>query len=508
MKTIRSFRNALLWAGIMVATAARTMPAQAQETEPASTSRLAGVTLAANAVRVKSNHVPVEITDAFKALMKAAGTKVKQGQTEVLAWTGGNYKKARVPQIKSRVSTNLQQAGWTYEETKGDASAGPMTLVSVLRTTPTRKALIGFWVPSDDALILAWTEMLPAATDDAVTDDAAASNNDKSDGAVAADDVSRDATASDEPTTHSTRTTPGVPSQPAAGATTFSITGTKNYVNVMKTAMPSLPSFPTLAPKAGFVRGYVKDLKGKPLQGAVIGARSTSAGGFYSGASAKTDARGYYEVQVPWGAAHFYCAGYTVDWGEGRAALGLHPADGEASSFATANGLVENWVLLHYGIADRDKASEQPHYSGNYYGGTFSVSYSVADPRPIFADDYSLPDGSEIELTLTPEGTLLDGSKGRVFVLRRPVTSSTAGLFYVNNIPLGQYRLQARLLQGGGGAPLRIKETGPYANQPFGLEPKEARGETVMTFRPGGAQANGAVAQHGNWGSLNLTLYR
>jgi hypothetical protein len=141
-------------------------------------------------------------------------------------------------------------------------------------------------------------------------------------------------------------------------------------------------------------------------------------------------------------------------------------------------------VLLHYGIADRDKASEQPHYSGNYYGGSFTISYSVGDSRPVFADNYSLPDGSEIEVTLTPEGPLLDGSKGRVFVLRRPVTSNTVGLVYVNNLPVGQYKLQARLIQGDSKAPLLIKETGPYSSQPFGLEPKEARGETVMTFRP------------------------
>lgn len=513
MKTIKLFRNALLWAGLIAAATVHTTAVQAQETEPASSSRLAGVALAAGAVRVSAQHIPAEITDAFRSLMKAAGPKVKQGQTELLAWTGGNYKKARVPNIKSKVSTNLQQAGWTYEETKGDAGTGPMTLVSVLRTTPTRKALIGFWVPSDDALILAWTEMLPAATDDAIT-----SNTDEPDDSSdtvasdASDDAGSDDTASDEPATRIARAPVSsqstTSSQSAAGATTFSITGNKNYVNVMKTAMPKLPSFPALSPKGGYVRGYVKDLKGKPLQGAVIGARSTSAGGFYSGASAKTDAKGYYEIQVPWGAAHFYAAGYTVDWGEGRAALGLHPADGEASSFATANGLVENWVLIHYGIADRDKASEQPHYSGNYYGGTFSVSYSVADSRPIFADNYSLPAGAEIELTLTPNGPLLDGSKGRIFVVRQGIEEGIGRGFYVNNIPLGQYKLQARLIQGGSKTPLLIKETGPYSSQPFGLEPKEARGETIMTFRPGGAQAGMALGQHGNWGSLNITLYR
>jgi hypothetical protein len=220
------------------------------------------------------------------------------------------------------------------------------------------------------------------------------------------------------------------------------------------------------------VRGYVKDLKGKPLQGAVIGARSTSAGGFYSGASAKTDAKGYYEFQVPWGAAHFYAAGYTVDWGEGRAALGLHPADGEAAALPQPMVRLRTGCLVHYGITDRDKASEQPHYSGNYYGGSFTVSYSVSDSRPI-TDGWSLPHNTEIELTLTPEGPLLDGSKGRVFVLRRPVTTDTPGLVYVNNLPLGQYKLQARLVGGGGKTPLLIQESGPYSSQPFGWNPNK-----------------------------------
>jgi hypothetical protein len=112
MKTIKSFRHALLWAGLIAATTARTQAVQAQETEPASTSRLASVALPSGAVRVSAQHVPTQITDAFRSLMKSAGPKVKQGQTELLAWTGGNYKKARVPQIKSKVSSNLQQAGW------------------------------------------------------------------------------------------------------------------------------------------------------------------------------------------------------------------------------------------------------------------------------------------------------------------------------------------------------------------------------------------------------------
>ncbi|MES2465007.1 MAG: hypothetical protein V4671_30955 [Armatimonadota bacterium] len=285
--------------------------------------------------------------------------------------------------------------------------------------------------------------------------------------------------------------------------------GPRQYsVNVMKNAKPKLPNFAPLAPKRGYVRGFVKDAGGKPLAGAKIGVRSTIAGGFYSGASSKTDARGYYEIQVPWGAAEFYCAGYTVNYGEGRAALGLHPADGEKDSFASANGHVENWVLLNYGIADADAASEKPGYANNYYGGSFYLDYSLADSRPIFADSYSLPVGSEIEVTLTPDGPLLDGSVGRPFTFRKRVLEEAANNFNVTNIPVGRYQIAARLIQGTKSSPLRLVETGPSSSQPFGLEPKDARGKALLSFRPNGAKAESATAQRGNWGSLSITLKR
>lgn len=291
-----------------------------------------------------------------------------------------------------------------------------------------------------------------------------------------------------------------------AQPTTIQIGPTQATINVMKRAMPKIPAFAPLKPKPGYVRGWVKDSSGKPLAGAKIGVRSTVAGGFYSGASGKTDARGYYEIQVPWGAASYYCAGYTKDYGDGRAALGLHPADGEADSFASAKGAVENWVLLNYGIADPDGASENPGYSGNYYGGAFYLDFQVADPRPLFADDYSLPDGSEIELTLTPQGRLLDGSAGQTFTFSKKVKDGDRNSFNVTNIPIGVYKVTAKLLKDGESAPLRLKETGPYSSQSFGLEPKEARGEATLTFRPNGAKAESALGGHGNWGSLSITL--
>jgi hypothetical protein len=301
-------------------------------------------------------------------------------------------------------------------------------------------------------------------------------------------------------------TTPAIVAAPTVAANAINITLApgQHYVNVMKNAMPPLPTFPKLTPKKGMVRGYVKDSKGNPIKGAVIGVRSTVVGGLYSGASGKSDEKGYYEITVPWGAAHFYTASAAVNYGEGRAAMGLHPSDGEVDSFASANGLVENWVLLSYGIGDHDGVQDQPSYSGNYYGGAFMFDYNIADQR--FPDDYSLPDGSEVELTLTPDGPLIDGSAGRPIVIRRAVREDSAGLCSVTNIPVGVYKITARLLHNGKSAPLLLRETGPYSSQSFGLEPKESRGTATLSFRPGSAKPGSGAAGHSNWNSLSITL--
>jgi hypothetical protein len=236
----------------------------------------------------------------------------------------------------------------------------------------------------------------------------------------------------------------------------------------------------------------------------VIGIRSSAIGGAYSGASGKSDANGYYEIAAPWGAAEFYTASYTMEYGDGRAAFGLRPVDGEADTFATANGCVENWVIAAYGVADPDSASDQPHYAGNYYGGSFSVNYNVMDSR--FPNDTDLPDGSEIELTLTPVGPLIDGSTGKTIIVRRAISESSRSSFYVNNIPVGQYRVTGKMTRGGS-ARLKFRESGPMQARPFGLEPKEGN-DVVLTFRPGGAKSGMAAAQHGNWEQLDFTVTR
>ncbi|MBC7807276.1 MAG: hypothetical protein H7145_14135, partial [Akkermansiaceae bacterium] len=456
-------------------------------------------------LRVRPGDLPDEVTKALRTMMESAGNKVKQGRIELLVWETGK-KNAKAGDIKSRVGTALRRADWEYTEGEPDAKVGPFTLVTALRTKPTRRALVGFWVPTDEALILAWTEMLPANAEskdgDPVSAETAPADAGHGVGQIFKDLKPKNVVTPPVPGQHKTAASNSSP----VAATEFTLTAKQYCVNVMRNAMPPMPAFPQLTAKRGVVRGYVKDGMGRPLAGAVIGVRSSSAGGFYSGASAKSDAKGYYEVAVPWGAASFYTATITQDYGEGRASFGLHPADGEADSFATANGLVENWVLLPYGIGDRDSANDHPQYSGNYYGGTLSVGYWIADPR--FGGDKNLPNGSELEVTLTPEGKLFDGSAGKPVVVRSAVWEGSRTTFYINNVPVGAYRISARLTTGGGSEALYLKETGPYASRPFGLEPKEGAKVATLTFRPGGAKAGMSPAARGNWDSLDVMVSR
>lgn len=126
---------------------------------PASQSSLTGVNLPSGAVRINQQHVPAGISQILEKIVAAGEGKLKQGGSEVLAWAGGSYKKANASKLVNQVQSNLQTIGWTFEVAEKD---GDVTIFSVIRTQPTQRAIIGFHIPTDDALVIAWTEILKA----------------------------------------------------------------------------------------------------------------------------------------------------------------------------------------------------------------------------------------------------------------------------------------------------------------------------------------------------------
>jgi hypothetical protein len=264
--------------------------------------------------------------------------------------------------------------------------------------------------------------------------------------------------------------------------------------------MPKVPAFPKLAPKPGLVRGYVYDTKGRPLKNAVLGVRAS----LFTGASAKTDAKGYYEIMPPLVATEFYKAAYPMDYGDGRAVLGLHAADGEADLDSAKTGTVENFVMLPYGIGNRSGLQDSPHYSGNYYGGSLSLGW-YADEDPRWPNARYLPPDGTIEITLTPDGPLVDGSPAHPIIIRKLVGKSVNTGMYVHNIPVGAYKMTARLV---GGPRLNMHEIGP-ASRAFGITPKKANGTADLLLRPSTSDPDMAMKPgHGNWDPVKIQLER
>ncbi|MBO9729233.1 MAG: carboxypeptidase regulatory-like domain-containing protein [Chitinophaga sp.] len=284
------------------------------------------------------------------------------------------------------------------------------------------------------------------------------------------------------------------------GTATFNLSATDDHVNVMGNTIPGMPVFPTIKVQPKKLRGFVADLSGKPLKGAYIGIRATIDGGFYSGASAETDEKGYYEIALPSGAIHFYAAGFTINYSNTMTAVGLYAADGKADDFAYQNGAVENFVLLSYGVASAQQAQQMPRDEANYFGGSLSLSYAIFDPTDILHSPGELPQNAEIAVTLVPDGMMLYG-EAKTFSINKKVGNTS---FSVNNIPVGRYKMTARLKDG---RQLRLKAIGPQANLfPFlGLQPREVAGNATVLFTPlFHSQQSTVLAHTGNWRNVEI----
>ena len=311
------------------------------------------------------------------------------------------------------------------------------------------------------------------------------------------DDADRPATSTDEKPTWGTQT----PLPVVDGQAAFRLSAEEDYINVMENFMPRMPAFPKVGVKEGKMVGFVADLSGKPLQGAYIGVRSTILGGSYSSASAETDENGYYEILIPLGAVQIWAAGYSIPYGSGKAAIGLYPTDGKVQNFESTKGLVKNFVLLTYGLADEDKRAESPWSSGGYFGGSLYINYSLGDPDDIWAVPGSLPYDAEIEIKLTADGETLYGETKSFTITKKVGTKN----FTINNIPVGRYTISATLKDG---RKLRLHQAGPYVTTypHHGLKPKEALGSTKVWFTPMGVEAKSGSPNYGSWRPVDIQL--
>jgi hypothetical protein len=129
-----------------------------EETIPISKSKLATVNLPPGAHRINDQNLPSEIKETLAKIAVSGGSNVRQGNSEVILWSG-NYAKSKGSEMIKKLETVLQNSGWEYEI---GAKQNDFVLFSLFRTAPERRLLFGFFVPSEDIFVFALTEMIRA----------------------------------------------------------------------------------------------------------------------------------------------------------------------------------------------------------------------------------------------------------------------------------------------------------------------------------------------------------
>jgi hypothetical protein len=130
------------------------------DAEPVGRSSLTGVSLPKGALRMYDKYVPEEVARTMNKIVAGGGGKLRQGETEVLVWTGSDLKKAGAKTITESVGSALRSEGWEFEISGTESG---ITFFSVLRTQPERRGLLGFFGEAEGSLVFAWTEVHAAA---------------------------------------------------------------------------------------------------------------------------------------------------------------------------------------------------------------------------------------------------------------------------------------------------------------------------------------------------------
>lgn len=187
--------------------------------------------------------------------------------------------------------------------------------------------------------------------------------------------------------------------------------------------------------ETGYATGKVTNSAGNPMEGVEITVENTLIGDHIHGTTF-TDNQGFYKIKVTQ-IGTFHTSAYATKTLNGKQyKLALHPDNDEP--FGNEGGLRNfKWTLT----------GQKPTTTEGFYGATIELSN-----EPGFYIDEE-----KIEFTLTPVGTLIDGSEGSVLRLKSGLPQ-TATYGYLVDIPLGKYRVTAIYKNGTINIPLKLKK--------------------------------------------------
>jgi hypothetical protein len=219
------------------------------------------------------------------------------------------------------------------------------------------------------------------------------------------------------------------------------------------------------AKQAGVIVGTGTTQDGRPIKsfsGSVSGYNSKSG----ERVSTNFDgADGKYKCNV--GPGQFALRAWTdVEYEGHKYRIDLCPKDNKGLLFKhdTTDGLVKDFVWKLDGFRPgADERTDDRYYS--HFGGSVML-YGEGRGAQYHADvlnDYSakpqeaIPADATIEVTLTPDGPLIDGSTGKAIVIK----NNPADVKYymdrcTRGIPIGKYNVTGRIITGGVAKPARV----------------------------------------------------
>jgi hypothetical protein len=216
----------------------------------------------------------------------------------------------------------------------------------------------------------------------------------------------------------------------------------------------------------GVLKGTARDASGRPLK---------SFAGYAYGYSLKSGqtqsanfdgADGRYRVNT--GPGQFATRAWTdVEYNGHQYRIDLCPADGKGNLTEqdTSDGLVKDFVWRLGGFRPGvDERSDDRFYG--HFGGSIML-YAEGDGATYHENvlgnyqakpDPKVPADSTVEVTLTPDGPLIDGSAGQPVVLKtKPADVHGYMDRLTRGIPIGRYKATARELTAAGQTkPLRV----------------------------------------------------
>ena len=207
-------------------------------------------------------------------------------------------------------------------------------------------------------------------------------------------------------------------------------------------------------PEPGWARGSVTDAGGAPLAGAEVRVEGTSREGGIVSLEVRTDSQGRYETRLADG-TYTVQAYQPVTYHDEPYWIPLAPADGDnRADTDSRSGVVEDFVWKTSGRIGSS--------ADQFHGGRVSVDVGLVETGDGGSAYPQFPAGSRIEVVLTPDGPLVDGSPGEVetFAFSPEAICATCGYTTAtwNDVPVGRYTVTARLLgPAGGTTPLRVK---------------------------------------------------